>query len=63
MLQLELYHIVLHPQLKLKYFQQHSWKKEWIVTAEVPVREEFAKYCGLQEPVEIMVCIALCPPV
>jgi Zn-dependent M16 (insulinase) family peptidase len=25
---------VLHPQLKLKYFQQHGWEQEWIKTAE-----------------------------
>ena len=36
--------IVLHPQLKLKYFQQHGWEKEWINTAEEIVREEFKKY-------------------
>ena len=36
--------IVLHPQLKLKYFQQHSWEKEWISMAEEIVRDEFKKY-------------------
>jgi hypothetical protein len=36
--------IVLHPQLKLKYFQQHGWEKEWISTAEEIVRDEFKKY-------------------
>jgi hypothetical protein len=36
--------IVLHPQLKLKYFQQHGWEKEWINTAEEIVRDEFKKY-------------------
>jgi hypothetical protein len=35
---------VLHPQLKLKYFSQHGWAKEWIETAEEIVRDEFAKY-------------------
>jgi len=35
---------VLHPQLKLKYFQQHGWMKDWIKTAEGIVREEFEKY-------------------
>jgi hypothetical protein len=47
----------MHPQLKLKYFQQHGWKKEWITTAEALVREEFAKYRGSQEPIAIVVCI------
>ncbi|KAF8238215.1 hypothetical protein L208DRAFT_1076278, partial [Tricholoma matsutake] len=39
------YHItmVLHPQLKLKYFQQHGWEKDWIKTAEGIVRDEFSK--------------------
>lgn len=35
---------VLHPQLKLKYFQQRNWAQDWIDTAETIVREEFAKY-------------------
>ncbi|KAI9463009.1 hypothetical protein F5148DRAFT_982533 [Russula earlei] len=32
--------MVLHPQLKLKYFQQHAWEKDWIQTAEGIVRDE-----------------------
>jgi hypothetical protein len=36
--------LVLHPQLKLKYFQQHGWAKDWVDTAEQIVREEFMKY-------------------
>ena len=40
-----LFHIsVLHPQLKLKYFQQRHWAQDWIDTAETIVREEFEKY-------------------
>jgi hypothetical protein len=35
---------VLHPQLKLKYFQQHRWEKDWIKTAERIIRDEFSKY-------------------
>jgi len=35
---------VLHPQLKLKYFQQHGWEKDWIKTAEGIIRDEFSKY-------------------
>jgi Ni,Fe-hydrogenase I cytochrome b subunit len=38
------YCLVLHPQMKLKYFQQHKWPKAWIDTAKEIVREEFAKY-------------------
>jgi hypothetical protein len=38
------YCLVLHPQMKLKYFQQHGWSKAWVDTAEEIVREEFAKY-------------------
>ena len=38
------YSLVLHLQMKLKYFQQHRWSKAWIDTAEEIVREEFAKY-------------------
>ncbi|KAI9452712.1 hypothetical protein F5148DRAFT_985885 [Russula earlei] len=40
------YHIamVLHPQLKLKYFQQHAWEKEQIQTAEEIIRDKFSKY-------------------
>jgi hypothetical protein len=37
-------HLVLHPQLKLKYFLQHGWSKRWVSTAENIVREEFVKY-------------------
>ena len=34
------YCLVLHPQMKLKYFQQHKWAKAWIDTAKEIVREE-----------------------
>lgn len=30
--------------MKLKYFQQHKWSKDWIDTAKEIVREEYAKY-------------------
>ena len=33
---------VLHPGLKLEYFWQHEWDKEWIDMAENLVREEYA---------------------
>lgn len=33
---------VLHPGLKLEYFRQHQWEKEWIEQAETMVREEYA---------------------
>ena len=45
---------VLHPQLKLKYFQQRDWSKDWIDTAEAIVREEYAKYDTHSDP--ILVC-------
>jgi hypothetical protein len=47
---------VLHPQLKLKYFQQHGWTKDWIKTAEGIVREEFEKYKKVPKPVSPSVC-------
>ena len=50
----------MHPQLKLKYFQQHRWKKEWITTAEALVRGEFVKYHGSQERIVIIVGIVYC---
>ena len=49
--------IVLHPQLKLKYFQQHGWEKEWINTAEEIVREEFKKYDVSNNKVPSPVCL------
>ena len=36
--------MILHPQMKLKYFQHHKWSQEWIDTAEAILREEFLKY-------------------
>jgi hypothetical protein len=47
--------MVLHPQLKLKYFQQHGWTQDWIRTAETIVREEFAKYNGPSEPAPVLI--------
>jgi len=35
---------VLHPNLKLRYFQTHGWEKDWVDMAEAIVREDFAKY-------------------
>jgi hypothetical protein len=48
--------LVLHPQLKLKYFQQRGWTKDWISTAEAIVREEFAKYDTPSMPTPVPVC-------
>lgn len=54
---LNLFHFsVLHPQLKLKYFQQRSWPKDWINTAETIVREEYAKYDARSTMGPILVC-------
>ncbi|KAG1831391.1 hypothetical protein EV424DRAFT_1534480 [Suillus variegatus] len=35
------FHKVLYPGLKLKYFHEQSWEKEWIDTAKWLVCEEF----------------------
>ena len=52
-----LFHIsVLHPQLKLKYFQQRHWAQDWIDTAETTVREEFAKYDTHSTLGPVLVC-------
>jgi hypothetical protein len=42
-------HTVLHPQLKLRYFSQHGWSKNWVDVAEEIVRDEFMKYDQLGE--------------
>ena len=34
-------HLVLHPRLKLEYFRQHEWEKEWVEHAEKMVHEEY----------------------
>ena len=53
--------MVLHPQLKLKYFQQHGWTQDWICTAETLVREEFAKYDAPSAPASVPVCTIYYP--
>jgi hypothetical protein len=35
--------------MKLKYFKQHGWSKDWVDTVEAIVWEEFMKYKVLQE--------------
>ena len=40
--------LVLHPQLKLRYFQQQGWEKGWVETAEEIIRDEFSKYDNLE---------------
>lgn len=42
--------MVLHPGLKLEYFRQHEWEKEWIEQAERMVREEYA--ASYEKPAE-----------
>jgi hypothetical protein len=42
--------LVLHPQMKLKYFQTNGWKQDWIDTARELVMEEFVKYDKVPEP-------------
>jgi hypothetical protein len=51
--------LVLHPQLKLKYFQQHRWPKTWVNTAEDMVREEFTNYNVPAETAHTSVCCLL----
>lgn len=34
--------MVLHPGLKLEYFRQHDWEREWVEQAEKLVREEYS---------------------
>ena len=50
--------IVLHPQMKLKYFQQQGWFKEWIDTAEAIVQEEFEKYANKNQIPQQNVCVS-----
>ena len=50
------YCLVLHLQMKLKYFQQHRWSKAWVDTAKEIVREEFAKYKVPQATAATSVC-------
>ena len=38
------YCLVLHLQMKHKYFQQHKWSKAWIDTAKEIVKDKLAKY-------------------
>ena len=47
---------MLHPQLKLKYFQQRHWAQDWIDTAEAIVREEFEKYDTRPTLGPVLVC-------
>jgi hAT family C-terminal dimerisation region len=42
--------VVLHPQMKLKYFQSHGWKQDWIDTVHDITTEKFAKYNKVSEP-------------
>ena len=53
----EISFVVLHPNLKLKYFRQHGWEKAWINTAESITHDEYAKYAALKESEPTMVCI------
>ena len=50
---------MLHPQLKLKYFQQRRWPKNWIDTAEAIVREEYVKYDtpSMSGPIQVRLAI------
>ena len=53
---------VLHPNLKLWYFQTHGWEKAWVDTAKILVREKFKKYEALCAHNPTLVCLAVCLP-
>lgn len=55
--------LVLHPQLKLKYFQQNGWVKKWVDTAEAIIRAEFVKYGTAPETPPVVCCYSKCPVV
>ena len=38
------YYKVLHPKLKLQYFEERNWLRAWIVTAREMVEERFRNY-------------------
>lgn len=47
------FHKVLYPSLKLKYFHEQSWEKEWIDTAKWLICEEFTdRYKTSAEPTD-----------
>ena len=50
---------VLYPQLKLKYFQQCNWQKDWIDTAEAIVRDEYVKYDIRSTLGPVLVCSSI----
>jgi hypothetical protein len=52
--------VVLHTNLKLKYFHKHGWEKAWIDMAEVIVQDEYAKYATLKKSELTMVCHIPC---
>ena len=44
--------LVLHPGLKLEYFQQKGWEEDWIDTVEDLVHKEYvAQYEGKGEAI------------
>jgi len=47
--------MVLHPGLKLKYFQQHNWEAEWIEAENMTQEEYVHVYENQVEPFEDMV--------
>jgi hypothetical protein len=40
------YYLVLHPQHKLKYFEQAGWEPAWIKTAKEIVWVKFEEYAA-----------------
>ena len=44
--------MVLHPGLKLEYFQQQDWEEDWVDNAETLVCEEYiTHYEGKSGPI------------
>ncbi|KAE9400037.1 hypothetical protein BT96DRAFT_660192, partial [Gymnopus androsaceus JB14] len=43
---------VLHPGLKLNYFQNRGWERQWINTAEAITRKEFEFYDNIEVAAE-----------
>ena len=46
---IKFFFVVLHSNLKLKYFHKHSWEKAWVDTAESITCDEYKKYATLKE--------------
>jgi len=61
------FELVLHPGLKLKYFQQKEWEEDWIENAKALVHKVYvAQYEGKEDPIMVvpdMTTKLVCPDV